>query len=63
LALSLDHKVQAFYLENQTEIDSYVEVCSAAIDQQQRQAAKLDQEALRSRLMKQQMLPSEAHTD
>ncbi len=50
LPLSLVHKVIAFYLDNQAEVDVYVSTCTAEIDQQQQIARKLDINALRSRL-------------
>ena len=60
LPLSLVHKVLAYYLENQSEVDAYVAACSAAIDGQQQAASKLDLDALRRRLAKQEPFPSEA---
>jgi hypothetical protein len=60
LPLSLVHKVLAFYLENQSEVDAYVAACSAAIDEQQHGTSRLDLDALPRRLAKQKPLPSEA---
>lgn len=60
LPLSLVHKVLAFYLENQSEVDAYVAACSAAIDEQQHGTSRLDLDRLRRRLAKQESLPSEA---
>ena len=48
--LSLVHKVLAFYLDNQPEVDAYVAACSAAMDEQQHGAKSLDLNALRRRL-------------
>jgi uncharacterized protein (DUF433 family) len=50
LPLSLVHKVLAFYLDNQPEVDAYVVACSAAMDHQQEEARPLDLNALRRRL-------------
>ena len=60
LPLWLVHKVLAFYLENQSEVDAYVEACSAAIDEQQHGASRPDLDALRRRLAQPRPLPSEA---
>jgi uncharacterized protein (DUF433 family) len=53
LPLSLVHKVLAFYLDNRSEVDSYVAVCLAQMDKQQRAGQPLDLSALRSRLASQ----------
>lgn len=50
LPLSLVHKVIAFYLENQTEVDAYVSACAAELDEQRRTGRHVDLEALRRRL-------------
>ena len=50
LPLSLVHKVIAFYLDNQADVDAYVSTCTAELDKQQQSAQKLDINALRSRL-------------
>lgn len=60
LPLWLVHKVLAFYLENESEVDAYAKACSAAIDEQQHGASRLDLDALRRRLAQQRPLPSEA---
>ena len=50
LPLALVHKALAFYLENQTEVDSYMAACSTTIDEQRDGARSVDVEALRRRL-------------
>jgi uncharacterized protein (DUF433 family) len=59
LSLSLVHKVLAFYLDSQSEVDSYVAACSAAINEQRRVGRTLDLSALRQRLAS-QFPPTEA---
>jgi uncharacterized protein (DUF433 family) len=53
LPLSLVHKVLAFYLENQSEVDAYVASCSSQMNERQQAAPPLDLSALRSRLANQ----------
>jgi len=50
LPLALMHKVLAFYLENQSDVDAYVASCSEALDGKQRGSKPLDVNALRRRL-------------
>ena len=50
LPLALVHKVIAFYLENQKDVDDYVARERAAIDQQRATGKHLDIAALRERL-------------
>jgi uncharacterized protein (DUF433 family) len=50
LPLALVHKVLAFYLENQPDVDVYIAACRAALDQQQEGAQRLDSDLLRRRL-------------
>ena len=50
LPLALVHKLLAFYLDNRPEVDAYVAACSAAMDQQQQGAQRLDLDSLRRRL-------------
>jgi uncharacterized protein (DUF433 family) len=50
LPLALVHRVLAFYLDNQSDVDAYVVACAAAANQQQRGAVPLDLNALRRRL-------------
>lgn len=50
LPLALVHKVIAFYLDNQGEVDAYVARCRTAMDQQRQGARSLDVDALRDRL-------------
>lgn len=52
LSLSLVHKVLAYYLDNQAEVDVYLANCTAAMNEQQQSAQKLNLSALRSRLTK-----------
>jgi uncharacterized protein (DUF433 family) len=52
LPLSLVHRVLAFYLDNQSDVDAYLVDCAAAMDEQQQSTQKLDLNALRSRLAK-----------
>jgi uncharacterized protein (DUF433 family) len=47
LPLALVHKVLAFYLENQPEIDAYVASCRSVMDGQQQEAHKVDWDVLR----------------
>jgi uncharacterized protein (DUF433 family) len=61
LSLALVHKVLAFYLDNQSEVDAYVATCSAAMDEQQQQAKRMDINALRRRLAGQQPPVKETH--
>lgn len=49
LPLALVHKVLAFYLENQSEVDAYVAACSATMAEAERSARKFDWGALRRR--------------
>jgi len=53
LPLALVHRVLAFYLENQSEVDSYVASCSATMDQQHQGTQRFDLDALRRRLANQ----------
>ncbi len=50
LPLSLVHKVIAFYLENQAEVDAYVADYAADLAKQQGQGRRLDLNELRRRL-------------
>jgi len=50
LPLSLVHKVIAFYLDNQSEVDSYMATCATTLDDERRSAKELDLSALRRRL-------------
>jgi uncharacterized protein (DUF433 family) len=50
LPLALVHKVLAFYLDHQAEVDAYIASCSAALSVQQRAAPALELNALRRRL-------------
>jgi uncharacterized protein (DUF433 family) len=50
LPLSLVHKLLAFYLDNQSEVDAYLRDSIAAMNEQQHSARKLDVDALRRRL-------------
>ncbi len=50
LPLALVHKVIAFYLDNQEEVDAYITGCGTAMSDQQHAANKLDVTALRLRL-------------
>jgi uncharacterized protein (DUF433 family) len=50
IPLALVHKVLAFYLENQPEVDAYVASCSTTMAELARGATKLDLSALRRRL-------------
>jgi uncharacterized protein (DUF433 family) len=49
LPLALVHKVIAFYLENQQEVDAYVAQVSATLEQQRATGKHLDLEKLRAR--------------
>jgi uncharacterized protein (DUF433 family) len=60
LPLWLVHKVVAFYLQNRSDVDAYAEVCSAAIEEQERGAASFDFDALQRRLAEQKALAREA---
>jgi uncharacterized protein (DUF433 family) len=60
LPLSLVHRVLAFYLDNQQEVDAYLAQCAAAMDEQQRNAGRIDLNALRSRLAQSQSPRPEA---
>jgi hypothetical protein len=60
LPLALVHKVLAFYLDNQSEVDAYVAACSAAADEQQQGLPRLDLNSLRRRLAKGQPAAPEA---
>jgi uncharacterized protein (DUF433 family) len=51
LPLALVHKVIAFYLDNQAEVDAYITGCRTAMDQQQQAANAIDINALRLRLV------------
>jgi hypothetical protein len=62
LPLALVHKVLAYYLENQTEVDAYVAASLATMDEEQRGAQQLEIGALRRRLAGQPMAPeTQAH--
>jgi uncharacterized protein (DUF433 family) len=50
LPLALVHRVIAFYLDNQRDVDAYIAACAAAINQEQQGATPLDLNALRGRL-------------
>ncbi|MEX0803138.1 MAG: DUF433 domain-containing protein [Pirellulales bacterium] len=52
--LALVHKVLAFYLDNQAEVDAYVASCSAKMDEERQGAQPFDWDALRRRLESQQ---------
>jgi uncharacterized protein (DUF433 family) len=58
--LALVHKVLAFYLENQSEVDAYVAASSATMDEERQGAQQIDWGALRRRLAGQQPPVSEA---
>ena len=59
LPLALVHKVIAFYLENQAEVDAYVAHCRAQLAQQRAaNPRRLDLEKLRRRLQAQQRAES-----
>lgn len=60
LPLALVHKVLAYYLDNQSEVDRYLLSCAAAIDQQRQGSGTLDLGALRQRLAKGHAASSEA---
>jgi uncharacterized protein (DUF433 family) len=60
LPLALVHKVLAFYLDNQPDVDAYVAWCSAAAAEQQG-TQRLDVNSLRRRLAKGQPSAPEAH--
>lgn len=60
LSLALVHKVLAFYLDNQSEIDAYVADCSAAVDRQEQDSQRLDVDVLRRRLADQKPPATEA---
>ena len=60
LPLALVHKVLAFYLDNQSEVDAYVAACAAAADEQQQGASRLNLDSLRRRLAKGQSPSPEA---
>lgn len=49
LPLALVHKVIAFYLDNQAEVDAYIAGCRSAMDQQRQEARTLDVDGLRLR--------------
>jgi uncharacterized protein (DUF433 family) len=53
LPLSLVHRLIAFYLDNKSEIDSYVAHCSAELDTQRKAGKHVDLSALRERLASQ----------
>jgi uncharacterized protein (DUF433 family) len=55
LPLALVHKVLAFYLDNQSEVDTYMAACSVAANEQQQAASRLDLDSLRRRLAKGQV--------
>jgi uncharacterized protein (DUF433 family) len=50
LPLALVHKVIAFYLDHQPEVDAYIGTCVAALNQQRGEARRLELSALRQRL-------------
>ena len=58
--LALVHKVLAFYLENQSEVDAYVAASSATMDEERQGAQQIDWGVLRRRLASQQPPVSEA---
>ena len=60
LPLALVHKVLAFYLDNQSDVDAYVAACSAAMDEQQQSSRRLDMNMLRRRLAGQKPPATEA---
>src|SRR5947208_187719 len=60
LSLPLVHKVLAYYLENQAQVDAYVANCEAAAKDQQQGARALNLNSLRRRLAKGQAAASEA---
>ena len=60
LSLSLVHRVIAFYLDNSREVDAYIASCSAAINDQQRLAPRVNLNALRWRLANQKSSAPEA---
>lgn len=47
LPLALVHKVLAFYLENQQEVDAYVAGCATVMEKQEQDAHKVDWDVLR----------------
>jgi uncharacterized protein (DUF433 family) len=61
LPLSLVHRLLAFYLDNQSDIDAYLDRCAAATDEQQRNANRIDLNALRNRLANPQSPTPQAH--
>lgn len=50
LPLSLVHKVIAFYLDNQAEVDAYIATCSESLAEQRGNVRHLNLSALRQRL-------------
>jgi uncharacterized protein (DUF433 family) len=50
LTLSLVHRIIAFYLDHQAEVDAYAADCSGIMAQQRRMAQSVDLNALRRRL-------------
>jgi uncharacterized protein (DUF433 family) len=48
--LSLVHKVIAFYLDHETEVNAYIAICQTTMDERQQGARRLDLDALRDRL-------------
>jgi uncharacterized protein (DUF433 family) len=50
LPLPLVHKLIAYYLENQAEVDAYLANCAAAMQQQRKSAREADIGLLRQRL-------------
>jgi uncharacterized protein (DUF433 family) len=50
LPLALVHRVIAFYLDHQPDVDAYVATCVSALDEQERNAQQLNLSDLRLRL-------------
>jgi uncharacterized protein (DUF433 family) len=50
LSLALVHRIIAFYLDNQAEVDAYVVDCSGIMTQQRKSAQTVDVNTLRQRL-------------
>jgi len=60
VSLALVHKVLAYYLENQAQVDAYVAKCMAAVSEQQKGGRALNLSSLRSRLAEAQRTVPEA---
>lgn len=60
LELALIHKVIAFYLENQAEIDAYCAATTQELDRQMAAAPKINIDELRERLARRQRLETAA---